>query len=87
MGQDDPFPPPRLNGRCRFSEGTFAGMRGNGRDAPMPAVRQLTPRSQRFDRKPQFPHAPPAIDAVSSMLYPSTAAVSLCASFRAVVAA
>src|SRR5438874_2695801 len=27
-------PPARLNGRCRFSRGTFAGTRGNGRDAP-----------------------------------------------------
>jgi hypothetical protein len=36
---EERFPPPRLSARCRFSQGTFAGMRGNGRDAPIPAVR------------------------------------------------
>jgi hypothetical protein len=39
MGHDDAFPRPRLSARCRFSEGTLAGTRGNGRDAPIPAVR------------------------------------------------
>jgi len=38
MGHEDAFPPPRLSVRCRFSQGTFAGTRGNGRDAPIPAV-------------------------------------------------
>jgi hypothetical protein len=33
-GQEERFPPPRLSARCRFSQGTFAGTRGNGRDAP-----------------------------------------------------
>ena len=33
MGDEDAFPPPRLSGRCRFSQGTFAGTRGNGEDA------------------------------------------------------
>ena len=28
------FPPPRLSGRCRLSQRTFAGTRGNGREAP-----------------------------------------------------
>jgi hypothetical protein len=36
MGHEDAFPPPRLSGRCRFSQGTFAATRGNGRDAPTP---------------------------------------------------
>jgi len=35
MGDEDAFPPPRLSGRCRFSQGTFAGTRRNGRDAPI----------------------------------------------------
>jgi hypothetical protein len=39
MGHEDVFPPPRLSGRCRFSQGTFAGTRGNGEDAPIQAVR------------------------------------------------
>ena len=34
MGHEDAFPPPRLSARCRFSQDTFAGTRGNGRDAP-----------------------------------------------------
>src|SRR5580704_7387881 len=38
QGHEDAFPPPRLSGRCRFSQGTFAGTRGNGEDAPIPAV-------------------------------------------------
>ena len=39
---EDAFPPPRLSGRSRFSQGTFAGTRGNGEDAPLPAVRAAT---------------------------------------------
>ena len=31
---EDQFPPPRVSGRCGFSRETFAGTRGNGRDAP-----------------------------------------------------
>jgi hypothetical protein len=37
---EERFPPPRLSARCRFSQGTFAGMRGNGRDAPLAAIRR-----------------------------------------------
>jgi hypothetical protein len=39
VGHEDAFPEPRLSARCRFSQGTFAGTLGNGRDAPIPAVR------------------------------------------------
>ena len=35
VGHFDPFPPPRLNGRCPFSEPTSAGASGNGNDAPI----------------------------------------------------
>jgi len=38
MGHEERFPPPRLSACCRFSQGTFAGVRGNGRDAPKPAI-------------------------------------------------
>ena len=31
---EDAFLPSRLSARCRFSQGTFAGTRGNGREAP-----------------------------------------------------
>ena len=34
MGHEDPFPRPGPNGRCRFGQETFAGVRANGRDAP-----------------------------------------------------
>jgi len=34
MGHEDAFPRPRLSARYRFSQRTFAGPRGNGRDAP-----------------------------------------------------
>jgi hypothetical protein len=39
VGHEDAFPRPRLSARSRFSQGTFAGTRGNGRDAPKAAVR------------------------------------------------
>jgi hypothetical protein len=39
MGHEDAFPRPRLSSRCRFSQRTFAGTRGNGRDAPIAATR------------------------------------------------
>jgi hypothetical protein len=32
------LPPQRLSGCCLFGQGTFAGTRGNGRDAPIPAI-------------------------------------------------
>jgi hypothetical protein len=38
-GHEDAFPRPRLSARYRFSQGTFAGTRGNGRDAPISALR------------------------------------------------
>ena len=34
LGHEDQFPPPRLSACGRFSQGTFARTRGNGRDAP-----------------------------------------------------
>jgi hypothetical protein len=40
MGHEDVFPRPRLSARYRFSQRTFAGKRGNGRDAPIPTVRR-----------------------------------------------
>ena len=40
---EERFPPPRLSARCRFSQGTFAGMRGNGRDAPSAVIPALAP--------------------------------------------
>ena len=42
LGHEDAFPQPRLSARYRFSQGTFAGTRGNGRDAPIPADRGVT---------------------------------------------
>ena len=39
LGHEDPFPRPGPNGWCRFAQETFAGVRGNGRDAPIAAVR------------------------------------------------
>ena len=45
-GHEDAFPRPRLNLRCRFSRGTFAGMLGNGRDAPKASVPVCFPRTE-----------------------------------------
>jgi len=41
MAHQDAFLRPRLNARCRFSQETFAGTRGNGRDAPEAVVREI----------------------------------------------
>ena len=38
VGHEDPFPRPGPSGRCRFGQETFAGFRGNGRDAPISVV-------------------------------------------------
>jgi hypothetical protein len=38
-GHEDAFPRPRLSARCRFSQGTFPGTRGNDKVAPISAVR------------------------------------------------
>jgi hypothetical protein len=35
LGHEDAFPRPRLSARCRFGQGTFAGTRGNERDAAL----------------------------------------------------
>ena len=38
MGHEDLLPPHPLNARCPLSQATFAGVRGNGRDAPITDV-------------------------------------------------
>jgi hypothetical protein len=43
-GHEDAFSPTRLSARCGFSQGTFVGRRGNGRDAPKTALRRGTLR-------------------------------------------
>jgi hypothetical protein len=43
LGHEYAFPPPRLSACCRFSQGTFAQTRGNGRDAPIADLPALTP--------------------------------------------
>src|ERR1700761_1452171 len=40
LRREERFPPRRLNARCRFSKEIFAGVRGNGRDATILAVRR-----------------------------------------------
>ena len=39
VGHEEQYPRPRLSGRCRFGEATFAGAVANQKDAPTPAVR------------------------------------------------
>jgi hypothetical protein len=36
MGHEERFPPTRLSAGCEFRKETIAGMRRNGRDAPIP---------------------------------------------------
>lgn len=40
MGHEERFPLTTLNAGCGFRKETIAGMRRNGRDAPIPAVRR-----------------------------------------------
>ena len=50
-GHFEPFPPPRLNGRCPFSLPTSAGASGNRKDAPKagtPALRALLQLADRY---------------------------------------
>ena len=51
MGHFDPFPPRRLNGRCPFSQPTSAGASGNGKDAPITAVRRMSGTGGAFIRR------------------------------------
>ena len=53
MGHEDAFPRPTLSARYRFGQGTFAGTRGNERDAPIP---DLPPRAS--ERKVRMAAAP-----------------------------
>ena len=39
-GHEERFPPTRLNAGCGFRKETIAGMRRNGRDAPIPALEE-----------------------------------------------
>jgi len=61
MGHEVAFPPPRLSVRCRFSQRTFAGTRGNGRHAPIPDLPARAPewgsstRSGRSNAHPIYP--------------------------------
>jgi hypothetical protein len=41
LGHEDRFQRPSLSGCCRFGYATFAGTRGNGRDAPTPELPAL----------------------------------------------
>src|SRR6516162_11301027 len=40
------FAPPRPSDRCGFAQETFAGVRGNDRDAPLAAVSVCLPRTE-----------------------------------------
>jgi len=48
-GHFDPFPPPRLNGRCSFSQPTSAGVRGNEKDAAKAAL-PVNPQAGHSDK-------------------------------------
>ena len=54
VGHEDAFPRPRLSGRCRFSQGTFAGASGNDKDAPKAVVSALLDWSPRGEAKRQI---------------------------------
>jgi hypothetical protein len=68
MGHEDAFLPPRLSGRCRFSQGTFARTRGNGDDAPIAAIRQY--RRLKVTLHLKRDHIPPAFSIRGSTYCP-----------------
>jgi hypothetical protein len=41
LGHEERFPPTRLSAGYVIREKTFAGTHGNGRDAPIPAIRGI----------------------------------------------
>jgi hypothetical protein len=61
LGQEDQFVPPKLSARSAIRKQTVAATRGNGRDAPIPAVRgtAIEPRgstlSGRSEKRPTHP--------------------------------
>jgi hypothetical protein len=59
-GHQERFPPPSLRDRYAFREGTFAGTRAKGRNAPIPAVRgpAMEPRKSTHLRAEQHVSAP-----------------------------
>ena len=91
MGHFDPFPLPRLNGRCPFSYPTFAGTRGNDGNAPKPAARimrlELT-RACRQLRRSSVPFrllSGPSLDVVMRFLLVSQAMAASNQAARAAV--
>ncbi len=55
FGHEERFPPTRLSAGCGFRKETIAGMRRNGRDAPIPAVRRVERNGQ---GRTHFGHSP-----------------------------
>jgi hypothetical protein len=61
VGHEDAFPAVRLNGRCPFSQPTFAGASGNGKDAPFAAIRRILSIAARFGLSLLPPAAGPGL--------------------------
>ena len=53
-GQEERFPPTRLSAGCGFRKETIAGMRRNGRDAPIAVIYRLTGPRPVLDSKALF---------------------------------
>jgi hypothetical protein len=58
MGHEERFPPTRLSAGCGFRKETIAGMRRNGRDAPIAAVRgpKIEPRESTISGRSPMQH-------------------------------
>jgi hypothetical protein len=68
---------PRLSGRCRFDQGTFAGTLFSGRDAPIADLPASHPGMRRFD-DPKPPFA-----SIDSNAAPRPEADDMASAFRA----
>src|SRR6516162_846053 len=72
VGHEDSFPPHRPNAGYVIGKETVAGARGSGRDAPIPAVHQLTSGTARVRPESRGSRMPARrFITVSSMLHPS----------------
>jgi hypothetical protein len=70
MTAQDAFLRPRLRARYRFSQGTFAGVQGNGRDAPKPDLsgRAREPRGSLRVISPHSPDKGAILTALATVL-------------------
>jgi hypothetical protein len=69
VGHEERFPLTRLSVGCGFRKETIAGMRRNGRDAPIPAVRADRCGANALGRKRSSANATPIL-SIDNLWWP-----------------